>query len=326
MPKHSRSQAGNMRSPGPIIGVAFLLFVFGPVILKQMLPEERRRFDRVSLEDLDYSEIEFRNTAQDIDLAGMLFLPAGAEPVPAAVVIHGSGTSVRDNGWYLTLTGYLQAQGIAVLLPDKRGSVNSGGDWRSASFHDLATDTIAAIELLKRHDKVDVTRIGVIGMSQGGWIAPIVATGSSDVSFVVNVVGSAVTPVEQLQYEEVHNLRQAGFLPGVAHLIAVLSTRYIRHIAQQSFWDQIGEYDPIPYWRRVNADTLVLYGNDDTNVPTPESVRRLDAIGNPQIEVVVYDDSGHALESPEEQGASIFRTDALRKIAGFIRAKAQRIL
>ena len=155
-------------------------------------------------------------------------------------------------------------------------------------------------------------------MSQGGWIAPIIATESADVRFVISMVGSSVTPDEQLDYEEVHNLRQIGFLPGVAHLFAILSTSYIKNVAQKPFWDAVRDYDPIPYWRRVKADSLVLYGSDDTNVPSHESARRLNAISNPHIEVVVFEGSGHALESPEDQGKSIIRADALQRISTFI--------
>lgn len=298
--------------------VVVLLVVFVPVLLKQLFPGSQREFQRVSLDETRFVEIEFRNSAQNLDLAGMLFTPDAAAPVPAAVVIHGSGTSRRNNGWYLTLTRFLRQHGIAVLLPDKRGSEKSGGDWRSSSFHDLATDTLAAIDVLKEYDAIDPARIGIIGMSQGGWIAPIVASESADVSFVVSIVGSAVTPIEQLTYEERHNLRQAGFLPGIAHAIAALSTRYIRNIKQRAFWDRIEGYDPIPYWQRVSVDSLVLYGSDDTNVPSAESARRLKAIGNPKIRIETFEGSGHALESPPGMGNSIMRHDALEQIAEFI--------
>ena len=80
----------------------------------------------------------------------MLFLPEGNGPFPAAVIIHGSGTSDRDNLWPLTLTQYLRESGIAVLLPDKRGSEKSEGDWRTSSFQDLAGDTFSRHFLLER--------------------------------------------------------------------------------------------------------------------------------------------------------------------------------
>lgn len=301
----------------PLLLAAVLLLV-GPVLITQLVPDEQRSFDWVSLDEMSYREIRFRNARQNLELAGMLFMPERNTNASAAVVIHGSGTSVRDNGWYLTLARHLKDNGIAVLLPDKRGSESSQGDWRTASLHDLAGDTIAAIEALQSVENIDTNRIGVIGMSQGGWIAPIVARENSQVAFVVSVVGSAVTPIEQLYYEEVNNLRQIGLIPGAAHVLAALSTRYIRNVAQKSFWTRIGDFDPLPYWREIPVPSLVLFGSEDTNVPTEESVQRLRALGNTNIDVRVFDGSGHALESPLGQGNSIFRDDALDAIAEFI--------
>lgn len=64
------------------------------------------------------------------------------------VIIHGGGTSQRDNDWHLSMVSYLQSNEVLVLLPDKRGSEKSAGDWRTASFEDLATDTLAAVQYL----------------------------------------------------------------------------------------------------------------------------------------------------------------------------------
>jgi dienelactone hydrolase len=272
----------------------------------------------VDLQDVTYQEITFRNTAQDIDLAGMLFLPEGEGPFPAVVVVHGSGTSHRDNPWYLTFTSYLQDHGIAVLLPDKRGSESFGGDWRTSSFQDLATDTLSAIAYLRAQHAHQISEIGILGASQGGQIVPIVATQSEDVAFVINVVGSAVPFHQALLYEENHNLREFGLLPGLSNAIAYLSTFYIRNIAQRGFWDAIGNWDPLPYWQEVDVPTLILYGNINTNVPSQASADRLADLGNPDIQVIVYEGSGHALEDPKGMGNSYFREDALELIRDFI--------
>ena len=144
------------------VAAGVLLIVLGPVLLRQVLPSDSRSFTGVSLQDTRYTDIEFRNNAQDLNLAGMLFVPEGAGPFPAAVIIHGSGTSIRNNGWYLTLTKFLQDNGVVVLLPDKRGSEKSGGDWRSASFEDLATDTLAAVDYLGSQEHVEITNVGIV--------------------------------------------------------------------------------------------------------------------------------------------------------------------
>jgi dienelactone hydrolase len=305
-----------------IVALVVLLIVFGPVALRQLLPGESRSFERVALQDTVFTEIAFRNTAQDLELAGMLFVPEGEGPFPAAVIIHGSGISRRDNGWYLTLTKFLQDNGVVVLLPDKRGSEKSGGDWRTASFEDLATDTLAAMGYLRTQDSVEVTTLGIVGMSQGGWIAPIAAAQSDDVDFIVSMVGSAVTPEKQLAYEENHNLRQMGFLPGVSNVVSWLSTAWLTNVAQRDFWSAIDRFDPLPYWEAVDVGTLVLYGGNDTNVPSRESAARLHDLRKPNIRVRIYNGSGHALEDPPGDGNSLIRYDALEAMVEFIQASA----
>ncbi len=299
--------------------VAVVVLIAAPVIIHQLQPSERRSLVGASPDPARYEEVRFHNEEQAVDLAGMLFLPQGEGPFPAAVIIHGSGTSQRANRWYLTLTHYLQDNGIAVLLPDKRGSEQSGGDWRNASFEDLATDTLAAIRFLSTQRRTEVSRVGVIGMSQGGWIAPIVADRSPDLSFLVNVVGSAVSTHQQFLYEEDHNLRQLGVLPGVSRALAYLSTFVIRAWVQGEFWSAVGDFDPLPYWRKLRVPALVLYGEADTNTPTARSAELLRGLGNPGIEVRVFSESGHALQDPPDRGDRLFREDALTGIGDFIK-------
>ena len=174
------------------------------------------------------------------------------------------------------------------------------------------------IEYLRAQQSVPLSGIGVIGMSQGGWIAPIVASQEDDLSFLVSMVGSAVTPREQLLYEENHNLRQLGFLPGISNVLAYAGYANVRYLAQPQLYDLIVDYDPLPHWRNISIDSLILLGAEDTNVPTTESAKRLVNLDNPHIRVEVYPGSGHALESPFGQGNSIIRKDALNEISAFI--------
>ncbi len=307
-----------------ILIAGFLLILFGPVIANLLMPGEGRRLTGVPLEDLAYTEISFRNTQQGIDLAGMLFLPEAEGPYTAVVMVHGSGTSARASGWYTTLVSDLLERGIAVLLPDKRGSVKSGGNWRTSSFQDLATDTVAAVVYLKSREDLPIQSIGLVGMSQGGWIAPVAASQSEDIDFVVSFSGATVTPPRQLYYEEVHNLRQMGFLPGITHAIALLSTTYLKQIGQRDFWNQIGDFDPLPYWQALTVDGLLVFGSDDTNVPVAESADQINALQKTGLRVAIFEGSGHALEEPAEHGNRVIRRDASKAVADFVLAAGSR--
>ncbi|MCA9939134.1 MAG: alpha/beta fold hydrolase [Anaerolineales bacterium] len=297
---------------------AFFALTLGPVVVKQVSPAEARSYDGAHLADLQYTEVSFRNEAQDLNLAGMLFIPEGVGPFPAVVVIHGANTSVRDNIWYLTMTQYLQENGVAVLLPDKRGSEKSEGNWRTSSYEDLATDTLAAIDFMRNQQLVRVSQLGIIGMSQGGQISPLVAVQSPDVAFLVAVVGTSLSSYDVLHYEEVNNLREIGFLPGIADLIAYPSTYVLRKFRQRDFWDAVGNFDGLPYWQKLSIPAQVMYGSADPNVPAAASQARLEALRKDNIRVIVYEGSEHALQDPPGEGNSIFRTAALQDLLDFI--------
>ena len=273
-----------------------------------------------SLETLAFEEVSFRNERDRLDLAGMLFLPSQAGPRPATVLIHGSGESRRDNRWYLTLVEHLRRTGTIVLLPDKRGSERSEGEWRTASFEALARDTVAAIEFLRARPDTAISVLGVIGLSQGGQIAPIVGSEPRRVDFVINVVGSALPFHDALVHEERSNIERLGLPSLVAGAIAPLSALHLRKVRQRTFWDAVGNFDPRPYWARTEVPSLALFGENDPNTPSRVSAENLLALANPRIEVQVYAGSGHALEDPPGTGNAYIRAEALERIETFVAA------
>lgn len=157
-----------------------------------------------------------------------------------------------------------------------------------------------------------------MGVSQEGIIAPIVAAGPSGVAFAINVVGSGVPMHDQLLFEENHNLRQIGFLPGLSNALACLTTFVNRNIANRDIWSAVGNFDPLAYWREVDVPTLVLLGDQDTNVPSDRSRDRLNALDKENIRVVVFEGSGHGLEAPAGIGGDYQKEDALELIRDFI--------
>ncbi len=222
-------------------------------------------------------------------------MPEGEGPFPVAVFIHGSGTSRRDSPWYLSVAAHLQEHGIAVLLPDKRGSERSAGDWQTATFADLAGDTRAAIGFVRTQSAFRPAGIGIVGFSQGGWIAPVVAARDTGLAFVVSMSGSGVSTDDQLLYEEVHNIADAGTYHWVGRLLAPLTVQLVK---RERFWKPIGGFDPIPYWRQVKAPVFMAFGEGDENVPVPESVGRIRALGRRDIAIKVYPAGGHGIWDP----------------------------
>jgi len=250
------------------------------------------------LSNFEYEEVEFENG--DLGLAGMLFVPEGEGPFPVVVIIHGSGSSRRNSKWYLSVTRHLQDNGIAVLLPDKRGCEKSGGNWVGADFDDLAGDMAAAVEFVRSREGFDHSRIGLVGMSQGGWIAPIAAAEDDDIAFVVSMSGSTVTTDRQLLYEEIHNISEFTW-PKIARLLATITTKRIQ---KMDHFRPITGFDPIPHWKKVNARKFFAFGANDPNVPVQDSVQELQMNGIEGL-VKIYPEGGHAIRDQETNAVQI---------------------
>lgn len=146
-------------------------------------------------------EIVFTNTKEKIDLAGTLTLPKGKDKSPVVILIAGSGPNDRDETIFghkpfWVLADHLSRNGIAVLRYDKRGVEKSGGEYFTATTQDFADDAEAALNYLKTRKEIDSSHIGLIGHSEGGIIAPMIASQNRDVQFVVLMAGLGVSGAE----------------------------------------------------------------------------------------------------------------------------------
>ena len=162
-------------------------------------------------------EVRFPNREAGIQLSGTLTLPPGPGPFPAAVLISGSGPQDRDSiiaghRPFLIWADALTRRGIAALRYDDRGVGKSEGDFHQATTVDFASDAKAAWEFLKNQSRIDGRRIGFIGHSEGGIIAPMVAAQNPDVAFLILLAGTGI-PGDRLaiiQTEAVSRSRGAG--------------------------------------------------------------------------------------------------------------------
>ena len=145
-----------------------------------------------------YSEdITFENSKAGISLAGTLTLPDKEGIFPAVILISGSGPQNRDEEVFghkpfLVLSDYLTKNGFAVLRFDDRGTALSKGNFETATSADFATDVEAGIEYLKTRKEINIKKIGLIGHSEGGMIAPMIASTSEDVAFIVLLAGTGI--------------------------------------------------------------------------------------------------------------------------------------
>jgi len=143
-------------------------------------------------------DVSIVNAKAGINLAGTFTRPREGSKFPAVVLITGSGPQNRDEELlghkpFLVLSDYLTRKGIAVLRYDDRGVGKSGGKFSNATTFDFVTDAEAALDYLRTRPEVDTTKLGLIGHSEGGIIAPIAATERKDVAFIVLMAGTGVT-------------------------------------------------------------------------------------------------------------------------------------
>lgn len=148
-------------------------------------------------------ELVYENKEAGITLAGTLTLPSGDAPFPVVLLITGSGPQDRNETIYnhrpfMVLADYLTRQGVAVLRVDDRGVGKSTGDFSQATSVDFASDVLAGIEYLKARKEINPKQIGLIGHSEGGLIAPMVAVKSPYVAFIVLMAGTGLTGEEIL--------------------------------------------------------------------------------------------------------------------------------
>lgn len=172
-------------------------------------------------ENFPEREVSFKNG--DVTLSGTLITPKKRGKFAAVVITHGSFPNERNS--YKSWALHFVRRGIAALIYDKRGSGKSDGETRSASMENLADDAIAGVSILKTFSEIDAKKIGVIGHSQGGWIAPLAATGSKDVAFVIASAASGVSPDKQSIFHRANVMREMGFSEPEVKIAAELRTK-----------------------------------------------------------------------------------------------------
>jgi fermentation-respiration switch protein FrsA (DUF1100 family) len=271
-------------------------------------------------------EVSYDNKAQNVTLAATLTLPPGKGPFPAVVLITGSGPQDRDESLmghkpFLVLSDYLTRQGIAVLRADDRGTAKSTGTFATATTADFATDTEAGIAYLKTRPEIDHHKIGLIGHSEGGVIAPMIAARNPDVAFIVMMAGTGV-PGDQILVAQVQAIAESS---GKSHEEAVKDAAREREILtlietekddatldkqlKEKLAGQVPEaqtgaaiktltspwfryfitYDPAIALRKVTCPVLAINGEKDMQVlpqlNLPAIRKALEQAGNKHFEV-----------------------------------------
>jgi hypothetical protein len=301
-----------------------------PLLLKRVKTESELERKRPQNPTKPYpyreEEVVYENTVQKVRLAATLTVPAGQGPFPAALLITGSGPQDRDESLlghkpFLVLSDYLTRRGIVVLRADDRGVGKSTGVFANATTADFATDAEAGVDFLKTRSEVNSRKIGLVGHSEGGIIAPMVAARNSDVGFIVMMAGSGV-PGDQILVEQVEAIGESS---GKSHqeaerdaasereILTLVETekdqaKLERELKEKLSGDipearieaEISEittpwfryfisYDPAAALRKVTCPVLAINGEKDMQVPPKQNLAAIRAAlaagGNKHFEV-----------------------------------------
>jgi pimeloyl-ACP methyl ester carboxylesterase len=217
-------------------------------------------------------------------LAGTLTRPDGSGPFAAAVLIGGSGAQDRDytvdgRRPFLVLADALTRAGFAVVRTDDRGFGGSAGDYPNSTYDDLAADVLAQVAYLDSRPEIDPARVGLIGHSEGGYLAPLAVARSQDmVAFVVLMAAPAVSGTDLLATGD-HPVDRQDADP-----------RF------RSFLD----YDPGPELAALSIPVLAFYGDQDGQVPPAQNVPVLTGLlaGEPDVTIRTLPGLDHLMHDP----------------------------
>jgi uncharacterized protein len=248
---------------------------------------------------------------------------------PAIILVHGSGPESRD--YVLPFARFLVRRGVAVLAYDKRGVGGSTGDWNTASFEDLAGDVVAAFGYMKTRRDIDSTQIGLLGVSQAGWVMPLAAVRAKDIAFLISISGPGVPAAETTIDQARGEMTARGMPPqAVAQVVGLMRLQYQfartghgwdeyaaarQNLAARMggappetfpgtrdhpYWQVIRRlyfYDPAPALRQLQAPVLALFGELDNNVLADKNKAAweaaLEAGGNRDYTVRVVPKANH---------------------------------
>jgi uncharacterized protein len=240
-------------------------------------------------EFIDHAEIPITFTCEDAAIAGTLYLPRGEGAHPAFVWVHGAGDVKRlpwGDGTFLR--PFTQA-GFAVFSFDKRGVGESEGECCPGDhghFKLATADVVGAVAAVRKRPEIDPERVGLLGASQAGWIAPKAAVDSGHVAFLALAAPGVVTFGQEHAYEEL----TGGYgsdkpFPTESEIAATLRDK------------GPSGFDVVPYLRRMNVPALWLLAGRDQEIPltaTLAILKRLQAAGK-DYTIHVYPKANHGL-------------------------------
>jgi uncharacterized protein len=267
----------------------------------------------IDAQNVEYKQEKVKFQNGDVTLAGDLFMPLTEAKSPAVVILHGSGPD-EGLGYRIYAEEFAKA-GIATLVFDKRGAKESGGDWRRRSFELMVGDALAAVKFLQNRAEIDPQKVGLWGISQGGWTVAHAAARSRDVAFVVSVSGNGVSPTQQEMFHKDEMFKALGYSEKARNTALkfwklvfdwlVLLDEGVFPMPENVMESErsaasIGlNYDPLPDWEKVTQPVLLIHGEKDRLSPHEQAISTITTAlqkgGNNNFTFRVFPNASHTI-------------------------------
>jgi uncharacterized protein len=286
----------------PSAAVAMVTLAAAPALLAAAAVMQPAAAQDSAGGSLPFSTYTVRVAVHGAVLGGTVHVPAADGPHAAVVLLPGA----QDSRFLPWIAEDLAGRGLVVLDLDKRGVGSSTGRWNRQSFHGRAADAVAAVRYLETHPAVDPARIGLVGHSQGGWIAQMVAADEPGVAFVVLLAGPGQTVRDQvLTYERLLHERRGRSPEEVDRAVASLqrqlglasALRPACSALRMHYICRIIDFDPAAYLARITVPVLAVFAEVDPMVPPELNIPLICAglrhAGNQDVTVHVVPDANH---------------------------------
>jgi Predicted acyl esterases len=266
-----------------------------------------------------------------IKLDAHLYLPEKQTLCPGLILLPGSLS--REKGDMAFYADFFARQGVASLVFDKRGSGKSNGAYHSAAYSDFADDAAACLDELSRQARVDKRRIGLMGISQGALLLPIIASKSPIPAFLIAVSPEVTCVLQSSIYQDGLRLRRLGYSDREVRILEDSHNEVARMIrrgksareverfildnaAKHSFMNQTSLHDRVhitpeafsgfywkdrvtdlySFWNRLSVDTLVILGEKDMFIDAAENRRQLERLNRPNIQIRIFAKANHVMK------------------------------
>lgn len=284
-------------------------------------------------------KVVFENESADLKLAGTLTIPKDCKDCQAAILISGSGPQDRDESLlghkpFWVIADYLSERGIAVLRFDDRGVGESTGTFGGSTSADFMTDVAAAFAFLKQQKGIDPAKIGLIGHSEGGLIAPMLAAQNEEIAFIISLAGPGTMGKDLLPEQARLITKASGASEQEVKETYETTKRICNLVAKEKDLEKLKAkirpliekedipeaqvdaalqeyssnwfrffmaYDPVADWKKVKCPVLALNGSKDLQVPADENLRGIEKAlkNNKQVKIMKMEGLNHLFQKTE---------------------------